>query len=111
MAQAAYTPAEFAALFGKERTWAYRQLYAGKVVAITEFGRLLIPQKEVDKLIGSAEQYNGEKVKPRKKRGKPAKQTPQALDAKGWVAAIKQRRKPSSRQRGYARSSDGRRSS
>lgn len=28
----AYTLAEFAALFGMERTWAYRLLYAGKIM-------------------------------------------------------------------------------
>lgn len=40
-----YTPAEFAALFGKERTWAYRQLNAGKVQAITELGLDADPKK------------------------------------------------------------------
>lgn len=54
-----YTPAEFAKVFGKERTWAYRQLYAGKVNAISEFGRTLIPQSEVDRLLQAAGRYLG----------------------------------------------------
>jgi hypothetical protein len=57
--KATYTPAEFAALFGKERTWGYRQLYAGKVKAITKLGQTLIPQSEVDKLLNGAERYLG----------------------------------------------------
>ena len=34
MDKVALTPTEFAALFGKERTWAYRMMYAGKIVAV-----------------------------------------------------------------------------
>ena len=48
----AFTPVEFATLFGKERTWAYRQLYAGRVKAITEYGRTLIPRVEVESACG-----------------------------------------------------------
>lgn len=36
----AYSPSEFAELFGKSQTWGYRQIYAGKVNAITEHGRV-----------------------------------------------------------------------
>ena len=35
----AFSPGEFAALFGKSQTWGYRQIYAGKVKAIDEYGR------------------------------------------------------------------------
>lgn len=55
----AYSPAEFAELFGKSQTWGYRQIYAGKVNAITQHGRMLIPAKEVEKILESAGIYSG----------------------------------------------------
>ncbi len=93
MEKVTYTPAEFSALFGKERTWGYRQLYAGKVKAITKLGQTLIPQSEVDKLLGGAERYNGapSHTKRTAKR-KAAKKKPVSKGAKKWTAAIKQRR-------------------
>ena len=54
----AYTPAEFAASCGRHPTWAYRLLYANKVRAITELGRLLIPAAEVSRVLDLAEPYN-----------------------------------------------------
>jgi hypothetical protein len=56
--RAAYSPAEFAAAFGKHATWAYRLLYAGKINAITEFGRILIPYSERDRILSGAQPYN-----------------------------------------------------
>ena len=53
----AYSPAEFAALFGRHPTWGYRQLYRGTVKAITQCGRVMIPRTEVDRLVSSAEMY------------------------------------------------------
>jgi len=44
-----YTPAEFAALFGKHKTWGYRRIYAGAVQILKHSPRHLIPQAEVDK--------------------------------------------------------------
>src|ERR1700722_18253507 len=41
------SPAEFAALFGRHATWAYRQIRAGRVKVVTETGRILIPRTEV----------------------------------------------------------------
>ena len=55
----AYSPGEFAELFGKSQTWGYRQIYAGKVNAITEHGRVLIPAKEVERLLKGAGIYKG----------------------------------------------------
>jgi hypothetical protein len=55
----AYSPTEFAALFGKHQTWGYRQLYKGTVKAITHCGRIMIPRGEVDRLLRSATIYNG----------------------------------------------------
>lgn len=57
----AYSPAEFAALFGKSQTWGYRQIYAGKVTTITTHGRILIPAAEVERILAEAGIYNGEK--------------------------------------------------
>jgi hypothetical protein len=54
-----YSPAEFAALFGRHPTWAYRQLYKGAVKAITDYGRIMIPHSEVEKLLNSAAEYKG----------------------------------------------------
>ena len=58
----AYSPGEFAKMFGKSQTWGYRQIYAGKVNAITEHGRILIPAKEVDSILESARPYDGRKT-------------------------------------------------
>jgi len=91
-----YTPAEFAELFGKERTWAYRQLYAGKVKAVTEFGRIQIPHSEAQRLLATSGRYEGNPI-PRKTRTKKAK-TKKAripLSGRGWTEAIRQRRRPS----------------
>jgi len=46
----AYTPQEFAALFGRGQTWGYRMLYRGRVKAIKNLGRLLIPRSELERL-------------------------------------------------------------
>ena len=56
----AYTPAEFAALFGRSGTWGYRQLYSGRVKALQVSGRLLIPRSEVDRLLAEATVYDGQ---------------------------------------------------
>lgn len=53
--RAAYSPTEFAALFGKAQTWGYRQIYAGRVKVIKQMGRTLIPRSEVDRIQKSAE--------------------------------------------------------
>jgi hypothetical protein len=78
-----FSPGEFAALFGKSQTWGYRQIYAGKVKTITEYGRILIPAKEVDRILGTAGVYNGLKPKVVKKGKK--------LDQ--WRRFIEDRRK------------------
>ena len=59
----AFSPGEFAALFGKSQTWGYRQIYAGKVKAITEYGRLSIPAVEVERILQTAGVYDGLKAK------------------------------------------------
>jgi predicted site-specific integrase-resolvase len=55
------TPTEFAAIFGRHYTWAYRQIYAGKVKVISKLGRMMIPRSEVDRLLQNTETYNKKK--------------------------------------------------
>jgi hypothetical protein len=56
--RAAYSPAEFAAACGRHPTWTYRLLYSGKVNAITQLGRILIPASELQRVLGLAQPYN-----------------------------------------------------
>ena len=64
--RAAYSPAEFAATCGRHPSWAYRLLYGGKIRAITELGRILIPASELQRVLGLAQPYN---PKPKAKAG------------------------------------------
>lgn len=57
--RAVLKPAEFAAIFGHKLTWAYRQIYAGKVKVITDMGRAMIPRSEIDRLQKEADIYQG----------------------------------------------------
>jgi hypothetical protein len=56
--RAAYSPAEFAALFGRSPTWAYRQIYAARIKPIANCGRLLIPRSEIDSFLAQKAEYN-----------------------------------------------------
>jgi hypothetical protein len=56
--RAAYSPAEFAASCGRHPSWAYRLLYAGKVRALTDLGRILIPASELERVLSGAAPYN-----------------------------------------------------
>jgi hypothetical protein len=67
--RAAYSPAEFAASCGRHPSWAYRLLYGGKVRALTDFGRILIPASELERVLSSAAPYD---PKPRKHKPRPA---------------------------------------
>jgi hypothetical protein len=55
--RAAYSPAEFAAACGRHPTWTYRLLYSGKIKAITELGRILIPASELQRVLSLAQPY------------------------------------------------------
>ena len=91
---ATYTPAEFAAIFNRERTWAYRLLYSGKVKALTKLGQLQIPQSEVDRLLADTQRYRGSPShEKRTAKRKAAKKVPVSKGAKKWSAAMKQRKK------------------
>jgi len=56
--RAAFSPAEFAALCGRSPTWAYRQIYAGRLKPIADCGRLLIPRSELDSFLARKAEYN-----------------------------------------------------
>jgi len=66
--RAAYSPAEFAASCGRHPSWAYRLLYGGKVRALTDLGRILIPASELERILATATPYNPQ---PRKTKAKP----------------------------------------
>jgi predicted site-specific integrase-resolvase len=55
------TPREFATIFGRHYTWAYRQIYAGNIKVISKLGRMMIPRSEVDRLLEDKEIYTGKK--------------------------------------------------
>jgi hypothetical protein len=56
----AYTLTEFAALFGKSRVWAYRQMWAHRIKVIEEFGPPMVPVSEVRRLQRAAHLFSGE---------------------------------------------------
>lgn len=51
----AFTIAEFAAMFGKHRSWAYRQVRSGKIKTIVGFGNELVPASEIGRIVGEFE--------------------------------------------------------
>jgi hypothetical protein len=87
--QVSFSPREFAALFSKEQSWGYRQIYAGKVKAITEYGRMMVPASEVERILASAERYEGKKKPPQTKAQIQALK-PQLKNA--WQEFIRQKR-------------------
>ena len=103
-----FSPGEFAALFGKSQTWGYRQLYAGKVKSITEYGRILIPASEVERILAEAGIYNGEKKRVAKvvstaelwKRFVAVKKAAQPNDGKSKRSAVLARLRPPSAKTG-----------
>jgi len=48
----AYTLAEVAQMFGKDRSWAYRQVKKKRITTITGYGATLVSQREIDRLLG-----------------------------------------------------------
>ena len=86
----AFSPKEFAELFGKSQTWGYRQIYAGKVKAITEHGRFLIPAAEGEMILQKAGIYDGLKLKPAKTKEEIQNLTPRLKNA--WQLFLAARR-------------------
>ena len=62
--RAALSPREFAASCGKHPSWAYRLLYANKIRAVTQLGRILIPASELERVLNLAEPYNPKPKRP-----------------------------------------------
>jgi len=56
--RAAFKIREFAAKFGHHPTWGYRQVYQGNVAVIDVMGQLMIPAREVDRLLDLAKPYD-----------------------------------------------------
>jgi hypothetical protein len=63
--RAAFKIREFAAKFGHHTTWGYRQVYAGNVAVIDVMGQLMIPAREVDRLLSLAKRYDPKLPKPK----------------------------------------------
>lgn len=51
----AYDFDETAKLFGRDRTWVYRQVKAGRIKAITGFGKMMIAVSEIERVLGGKE--------------------------------------------------------
>jgi len=91
VSKVALTPGEFAALFGKSQTWGYRQLYSGKVNALTGYGRTLIPVSEVKRVLSEAGRYMGAEAKVEKQATR--EKTPEKPKRKNpWRGAVENRR-------------------
>ncbi len=89
----AFSPGEFAELFGKSQTWGYRQIYGGKVKAITEHGRILIPAAEVEAILKKAGVYDGMKPKAPKTKVELQSLGPKLRNA--WQQFLSARRRAS----------------
>lgn len=46
----AYDFDEFAQLYGRDKSWTYRQVKAGRVRAITGFGKMMVPASEIARI-------------------------------------------------------------
>lgn len=58
----AYSPAEFAKLFGRERTWTYRLRDSGKIKVITDYGRMMVPHSEIARIEADTTQRKAKKA-------------------------------------------------
>ena len=57
---------EFAVVIGRSPTYAFRQIYAGRIKPISDAGRMMIPRSELDRFLARAAEYN---PKPKAKAG------------------------------------------
>ena len=58
--RAALSPTEFAMLFGKHPTWAYRLIYAGKIKVFSPAGGdMLIAHSEIQRIQSAQAVYSG----------------------------------------------------
>ena len=63
-----FSPKEFGEANGRSPTWAYRQIYAGRIKPISDCGRLIIPRSEIERFLARAAEYNP-RPKPQQKNG------------------------------------------
>ena len=61
--QLAYTPAEFAALFGRSQVWGYRQIYGGELAAKEIGGRAMITRDEILRFMRNLRDFKGRPTK------------------------------------------------
>jgi hypothetical protein len=80
----AFSPAEFAASCGRHPSWAYRLLYGGKVKALTDLGRILIPASELERVLATATPYN---PKPRPLKAPAMREAPRGEEESGHRVA------------------------
>ena len=62
----AFSVSEAAAAFGKKKLWIYRKIYAGELKILSPNGQIMIPARELEKLVAKTHIYQ-----PRKGRGRP----------------------------------------
>ena len=53
----AYTIAEAAALLGVHKVSVYRRIYSGEIKVLSGFGRLMIPETELEKFLSQVRVY------------------------------------------------------
>ncbi|HEY1476522.1 MAG TPA: hypothetical protein VGF37_02465 [Chthoniobacterales bacterium] len=54
----AYTPAEAGAAIGRDKSWVYRQIYAGNLRVSASFGkRAMIPAAELERFVNTLGNY------------------------------------------------------
>lgn len=46
---------EFAKKFGRDRSWTYRQVRAGRIKVISGYGKMMIPASEVERILEGKE--------------------------------------------------------
>ena len=52
MERAGYSVKEVSAMFGKDRSWGYRQIRKGRILATVGFGTAIISEQEVKRILG-----------------------------------------------------------
>lgn len=83
------TPAEFGALFGRSKTWAYRMIYRGVVRPLKSTPSVMIPRSEVERLLADTGEYAGRPaVKPRRSATTKASARPPAATPTGKPANL-----------------------
>ena len=83
------TPAEFGALFGRSKTWAYRMIYRGVIRPLKSTPSVMIPRSEVDRLLADTGEYDGRPaVKPRSAATEKASARPPAATPTGKPANL-----------------------